>query len=127
MLASAAEMPPCAATVCERVGNTLVMQAVCRPLAARPKVARRPATPAPTTTMSYLCSVILYALFASGVVMAGSGSEGDAADGHDGGERGERAGELDHDLQGELLPAVHVILDHHLQAELRVPEQHQHE
>ena len=31
MLPSAAEMPPCAATVCERVGNTLVMQAVCRP------------------------------------------------------------------------------------------------
>ena len=24
-------MPPCAATVCERVGKTLVMQAVCRP------------------------------------------------------------------------------------------------
>ena len=31
MLPSAAAMPPCAATVCERVGNTLVMQAVCRP------------------------------------------------------------------------------------------------
>ena len=25
-------MPPCAATVCERVGNTLVMQAVFKPL-----------------------------------------------------------------------------------------------
>ena len=35
MLASAAEMPPCAATVCERVGNTLlVMQAVFRPFCA---------------------------------------------------------------------------------------------
>ena len=31
MLPSAAEMPPCAATVCERVGNTLVMHAVRRP------------------------------------------------------------------------------------------------
>ena len=28
MLPSEAEMPPCAATVCERVGNTLEMQAV---------------------------------------------------------------------------------------------------
>ena len=31
MLPSAAAMPPCAATVCERVGNTLVMQAVLQP------------------------------------------------------------------------------------------------
>jgi hypothetical protein len=31
MLPSEAEMPPCAATVCERVGNTLEMQAVFRP------------------------------------------------------------------------------------------------
>ena len=31
MLPSAAAMPPCAATVCERVGNTLVMQAVRKP------------------------------------------------------------------------------------------------
>ena len=46
-------MPPCAATVWLRVGNTLVMQAVFSPLAAMPKVARRPAPPAPTTTTSY--------------------------------------------------------------------------
>ena len=59
MLPSAAEMPPCAATVCERVGNTLVMQAVFRPAAASPKAARSPAPPAPTTTMSNWCSVIL--------------------------------------------------------------------
>ena len=54
-------MPPWAATVCERVGNTLVMQTVFRPLAASPKVARSPEPPAPTTTMSYSCSWILYA------------------------------------------------------------------
>src|SRR3546814_10189043 len=42
ILPSAAEMPPCAATVCERVGNTLEMQAVARPFCARPKVARKP-------------------------------------------------------------------------------------
>ena len=46
-------MPPCAATVWLRVGNTLVMQAVFRPFSAMPKVARRPAPPAPTTTTSY--------------------------------------------------------------------------
>ena len=42
MLPSAAAMPPWAATVCERVGNTLVMQAVFRPASAQPSVARRP-------------------------------------------------------------------------------------
>jgi hypothetical protein len=51
-LPSAAEMPPCAATVCERVGNTLVMHAVFRPFSAMPNVARSPAPPAPTTTTS---------------------------------------------------------------------------
>ena len=52
MLPSAAAMPPCAATVCERVGNTLVTQAVLRPASAQPSVARRPEPPAPTTTTS---------------------------------------------------------------------------
>ena len=37
MLPSAAEMPPCAATVWLRVGKTLVMQAVDRPASARPE------------------------------------------------------------------------------------------
>ena len=45
-------MPPCAATVCERVGNTLVMHAVFRPASAQPIVARKPEPPAPTTTAS---------------------------------------------------------------------------
>ncbi len=52
MLPSAAATPPWAATVCERVGNTLVMQAVRRPASAHPSVARRPAPPAPTMTTS---------------------------------------------------------------------------
>ncbi len=52
MLPSEAAMPPCAATVCERVGKTLVMQAVLRPASLAPSVARRPAPPAPTTTTS---------------------------------------------------------------------------
>ena len=42
----------CAATVCERVGNTLVMQAVRSPASLHPTTARRPAPPAPTTTTS---------------------------------------------------------------------------
>jgi hypothetical protein len=52
MLPSAALMPPCAATVCERVGNTLERHATDMFSAAIPKVARRPAPPAPTTTTS---------------------------------------------------------------------------
>jgi len=51
-LPSAALMPPCAATVCERVGKSFVMQAVLKPFSARPMAARRPAPPAPTTTAS---------------------------------------------------------------------------
>ena len=52
MLPSAAPMPPCAATVWLRVGNTLVMQAVFKPAAPMPRVARSPEPPAPTTTTS---------------------------------------------------------------------------
>ena len=65
MLPRAALIPPCAATVCERVGNSLVITAVLNPYASaipantsptfseRPMAARRPAPPAPTTTQSY--------------------------------------------------------------------------
>src|SRR4028118_1237023 len=42
MLPSAAAMPPWAATVWERGGNTLVMQAGLRPFSAAPLVGRRP-------------------------------------------------------------------------------------
>ena len=59
MFPSAAEMPPCAATVCDRVGNTLVMQAVRRPASAQPSAARSPEPPAPTTTTSKLWSMKL--------------------------------------------------------------------
>ena len=57
MLPRAALMPPCAATVWERVGNSLVMHAVVNPASDRPVAARRPAPPAPTTTASYLPAV----------------------------------------------------------------------
>jgi len=51
-IADAAPMPPWAATVWLRVGNTLLMQAVFRPAAVMPSVARNPAPPPPTTTTS---------------------------------------------------------------------------
>src|SRR4029077_11562336 len=54
MLPSAAPMPPCAATVCERVGNTLDSTATARPASESCSAARRPAPPAPTTTTSTL-------------------------------------------------------------------------
>lgn len=62
----------CAATVCERVGNNFVMQAVFNPVkmsiskvgklkipfSVRPRAALNPAPPAPTTTASYVWSMI---------------------------------------------------------------------
>src|SRR5882762_889730 len=54
MLPSAAPIPPCAATVCERVGNTLESTATLKPASANCSEARRPAPPAPTTTTSKL-------------------------------------------------------------------------
>ena len=52
MFARLAAMPPCAATVWLRVGNTLVTQAVFSPAWTQPSVARRPDPPPPTTTTS---------------------------------------------------------------------------
>src|SRR6266851_283842 len=54
MLPSAAPIPPCAATVCERVGNTLESTATLNPVSDNCSAARRPAPPAPTTTASKL-------------------------------------------------------------------------
>src|SRR5581483_2674526 len=51
MLPSAAAMPPCAATVWERVGNTLVMQAVLRPASLQPTTAGA-ALPLPLAAMT---------------------------------------------------------------------------
>ena len=49
----AALIPPCAATVWLLVGNNFDMHAVLKPASARPKAARRPEPPAPTTRASY--------------------------------------------------------------------------
>src|SRR4029077_14772605 len=56
MLPSAAPMPPCAATVCERVGNTLDSTATDSPASASCNEARMPAPPEPTTIASNLCT-----------------------------------------------------------------------
>lgn len=53
MLPNAALIPPCAATVWDLVGKSFEIQAVLKPASARPKAARRPAPPAPTTIASY--------------------------------------------------------------------------
>src|SRR5260221_14109453 len=54
MLPSAAPFPPCAATVCERVGNPLESTATLSPASDNCRPARSPAPPAPTTTTSKL-------------------------------------------------------------------------
>src|SRR3982750_260097 len=54
MLPSEAPMPPWAATVCERVGNTLESTATLRPARASCSDARMPEPPAPTMTTSNL-------------------------------------------------------------------------
>src|SRR5689334_21515276 len=52
MLPSDAPMPPCAATVCERVGNTFDKTATLRPASASWSEARMPAPPAPSINAS---------------------------------------------------------------------------
>ena len=52
MLPKDAPIPPCAATVWERVGNTFDKTATLSPASASCKDARIPAPPAPTMTTS---------------------------------------------------------------------------
>ncbi len=52
MLPSDAPTPPCAATVCERVGNTLESTATFMPALDSSSAARSPEPPAPTITAS---------------------------------------------------------------------------
>src|SRR6476469_8722229 len=64
MLPSDAPMPPCAATVCERVGNTLESTATFRPARASCNDARMPEPPAPTMTTSKRRRVMFLLLYA---------------------------------------------------------------
>ena len=62
MLPRAALIPPWAATVWDLVGKSFETQAVLNPCSTRPKAARRPAPPAPTTTASKVWSTTVYFL-----------------------------------------------------------------
>src|SRR5437763_17031880 len=64
MLPSDAPMPPCAATVCERVGNTLDSTATFRPARDSCREARMPEPPAPTMTTSNLRVVVFLLVYA---------------------------------------------------------------
>src|SRR4051812_48429243 len=64
MLPSDAPMPPCAATVCERVGNTLDSTATFRPARDSCREARMPEPPAPTMTTSNLRVAMLLLVYA---------------------------------------------------------------
>src|SRR6478752_9645358 len=64
MLPSEAPTPPCAATVCERVGNTLDSTATLRPARASCSEARMPEPPAPMMTTSNLRLVIWSLVYA---------------------------------------------------------------
>ena len=63
MLPSAALTPPCAETVCERVGNTLEITATSKPDCASSIDARNPAPPPPTITASKVCVAKFAAMF----------------------------------------------------------------
>src|SRR3954466_10631789 len=63
-LPSEAATPPCAATVCERVGNTFDNTATFRLASARCSAARIPEPPAPTTTASNCLFAIAMYLYA---------------------------------------------------------------
>src|SRR4029079_2120268 len=109
MLPSAAPMPPCAATVCERVGNTLERTATRSPACAASSEARIPAPPAPTITASNL---------RTGIVM--SASPQDARRPHEVEEEHERDGEF----RGEAhRRGLHVIHDDVAHADPRVIEE----
>src|SRR6187455_869683 len=64
MLPRDAPMPPCAATVCERVGNTLDSTATFRPARDSCRDARMPEPPAPTMTTSNLRVAMLLLVYA---------------------------------------------------------------
>src|SRR3989339_778002 len=68
-LPSEAAMPPCAATVCERVGNTLDSTATFSPACASCNAARIPEPPAPTTTTSKVRFVIAIIFLINPVVI----------------------------------------------------------
>src|SRR3982750_2337804 len=106
MLPSDAPMPPCAATVCERVGNTLDSTATFRPASDSCSDARMPEPPAPTMTTSNLRLVMEEAtvmLLDSPEHLQGpAGATDEPGDG----------GNLQHEARGQRLDVVHQDVAH---------------
>src|SRR5205085_4676598 len=108
MLPSAAPTPPCAATVCDRVGNTFESTATFRPACASSSEARMPEPPAPTITASNL---------RTGTAAMSATSPEDRSRPDEVGDERERHGEL----QAEADPhRLHVIHEDVAQADPRV-------
>src|ERR1051326_7533015 len=101
MLPRAAPIPPCAATVCERVGNTFERTATRKPAAASSSEARMPAPPAPTITASKR---------RTGSVM--SSSPQDAGHPHGVEQQDESDGELGHEPKRRRLHVIHEDVAH---------------
>src|SRR5215468_8517873 len=97
MLPSAAPMPPCAATVCDRVGNTFERTATRSPACAASSEARMPAPPAPTITASNL---------RTGSAMSASSPQ-DGRRPHDVEEQHDRHGELGREAHRGGLDVIH--------------------
>src|SRR3982750_2611945 len=113
MLPSAAPMPPCAATVWERVGKTFESTATRRPDLASSSEARMPAPPAPTITASNL---------RMGMVI--SSSPEDARGPHEVEQQHESDGELRREAQARGAHVIHQDVAH---ADPRVVEERAHE
>src|SRR5947209_11718188 len=115
MLPSAAPMPPCAATVCERVGKTLDSTPTLRPDCASSSEARMPEPPAPTITASNLRTGMAAMSAPSPEDRRGPGEVAEQHDGHG-------------HLQPEPDPdGLHVIHEDVAQAHPRVVEQRREE
>src|SRR5512145_2183051 len=100
-----APMPPCAATVCERVGNTFDSTATFRPARASCSEARMPEPPAPTMTTSNLRFETLVEVMESQSPENLDGPAGAAGQPHDGEH-------LQHEANGHRLHVVHPDIAH---------------
>src|SRR4030088_1697215 len=109
MFPSAAPTPPCAATVCERVGKTLDSTAHFSPASESCSAARRPAPPAPTTTTSNFLTGVLRPTAAT---LANSGSPNDLQGPAAAPDEPENRQHLQQQAQAGVLDVVHPDIPH---------------